>query len=200
MVKVVEEESEFMFEEPVLTKTAAKTNQAPDDSRAGQLMDVISYYNIGRLLVRIIPEDKLTDGKRRTQRIVRFGVAGRVIDPSSDKGYKINVQIPAPEDFKCKLNQGQYNRIQKLREQARKFSDFTSFNNKGKYPQIAKLVDVKMVPQQVFTFAKLLDQKADNDEVNPATLGHVRLLKFAKGTVGQTDYATLLKKAVDKES
>ena len=141
---------------------ASAVKKGNNDTKEGYVFDVMTKANLGTMFFCLLPDRVLReqDGvkKPRIFRRVPFGYEGRVVDPSSEKGYKLKIQIPHESDFAIygNLDGEQKALLKRLRQQAKDFAEIVSFENKSMFPEIAQMIDVKEVYQTFFCFAKVL--------------------------------------------
>ena len=210
--------TDFFYDnmQPAESNTATKTAKSGDkDTKEGRIFDVMTTNNLGTMLFCLLPDRVLReqDGvkKPRMFRRVPSGYEGYVVDPSSEKGYKLKIQIPHENDFAIygSLDGEQKKLIKELRKQAKNFSEVVSFDNKKMFPEIAQMISIKEVYQSFFCFAKVLSFNGTvptpkgskyTNGLTEKELGHVRILKFTKGQSGLSDFGTILNNALKNKS
>lgn len=179
-----------------------------DPTRTGQVIDMMNSYNLGTTFFKLIPDKVLTvidpskPGVPRLYRKVVQGYAGRIQDPDNPKIF-MNVQIPRVEEFlpEAGLTEEQKSKINFLRNQAKNFSEFTSFKNRGKFTQIQNMLpSLSRIPQSVYVYGKLIKViNSSKGEIKKEELGHVRVFKFSKGEVGKTDFITVFNNSLQNK-
>jgi hypothetical protein len=185
----------------------AKSKDSSGFNRNGQVLDVMNPHNLGTLMFALIPDKVITivDGKSlpRLYRKVNHAYLGRTVDPTNPK-YYMNIQIPSYGDFAdagVKLDSAQYDQLNRLREQAKNFTNFTSYQNAPKFPSIAKLAPkLSYVKQPVFTYGKIVKFISSARGEVKDDAGLVRLLRFTKGDIGKTDFVTSILAAISNKS
>lgn len=210
--------TDFFYDnmQPAESNTATKATKSGDkDTKEGRIFDVMTTNNLGTMLFCLLPDRVLReqDGvkKPRMFRRVPNGYEGYVVDPSSEKGYKLKIQIPHENDFAIygALDGEQKKLIKELRKQAKNFSEVVSFDNKKMFPEIAQMISIKEVYQSFFCFAKVLSFNGTvptpkgskyTNGLTEKELGHVRILKFTKGQSGLSDFGTILNSTLKKRS
>lgn len=196
-------------------EAALTTKKGNNDTKEGYIFDVMTTNNLGTMFFCLLPDRVLReqDGvkKPRIFRRVPFGYEGYVTDVTSDKGYKLKIQIPHESDFAIygNLDGEQRNLLKDLRKKAKDFSELVSYENKNMFPEIAQMISIKEVYQTFFCFAKVLSfNSSAGPSKNPKypngltenELGHVRILKFTKGQSGLSDFGTILNSTLKKRS
>lgn len=199
---------EFIIDEPKkVTNAPAGNKNATDNTRAGQVLDMMNRYQLGTTYFSLIPDKILTavDDKLipRLFRRVNWGYLGRIQSHDDARNY-VNIQIPSFDDFKSNnvsLTQDQFDCLKRLRDQSKSFSKFTEYANRDRFPEIKKVLQsLSCSKQTVYTYGKLIKIVNKNKgEVKSNEVGHVRVLKFAKGELGKTDFATALSGAIQNK-
>jgi len=177
-----------------------------DETRTGQILDCVNTYRLGTTFLCIIPDRVLTKvnpqepGLPRLYRKVSRPLDGRVQDPDNEK-FKMSIQIPQLKDFKCSLSPSQQDIIKHLHEQGKRFMDLTAWDKRKLYPEVNEMIRISNPAQIVFAYGKLIKFiSADKGDVIDPEIGHVRVLKFAKGQVGKNDFVTVLMNAIKNKS
>lgn len=177
-----------------------------DDTRAGQILDCVNAHRLGTSFFCIIPDRVLTivdpnePGVPRLYRKVARPLDGRVQDPEKPE-YTMSIQVPQLKDFNCPLSSSQEDIIKHLHEQGKRFMDLTSWDKRNMYPEVTNMIRISNPVQIVFAYGKLLKyiSNTEGDVVSPE-IGHVRVLKFAKGQVGKNDFVTVLNSAIKNKT
>ena len=204
---MINEEEEYGFDIPEQKEVVTQKEEKKGVSTEGWQLDLQNKYNLGTTSFALIPDTILinsADGtkKHRFFREVNFGIGGKIINPDSNRGWTIPVQIPDVADFKCQLSPEQRGLINHLRDLSKKFAQLTSFENYKLYPNVFKLVNVKTIGLQFFTFGKILrmDLKSGDKKEPLRHIGHIRTLTFSKGSRGTTDFGSVFIKTIKNKS
>lgn len=191
-------EEEFGFWMDETTQVQDLNTPLPVAKKAKQL-SLQNKKNLGITTFCLIPDKILLEregGKyHRFFREVDYGLSGSIINPASDKGWKLPIQVPDIRDFKCSLSKEQKDCITHLRSLGKQFAQLTDFKHKNQFPDVWRLVSCKISSLQFFTFGKILRQSLKTGECKD-NVGQICVLTFDKGARGTADFGSVFNNAI----
>jgi len=182
-------------------------NNGNDKSREGQILDAMNNYRLGTTYFRLIP-DNIYSAVNGTQKLRLYRRVDNALSCKiqlDENKYAKSYSIPSLEDFErggTHLTTSQVALLTEIRRMVNDLVPVVNYDNKELYPEICKILNrCEYHKQIVFTYGKLLRYiTEDKKEINLEENDHVRVFKFAKGKVGESDFITVFRDSMNNKN